>query len=34
MQSGGSTEGWGITNRGPVGVGVVSGDMGIDSAGA
>jgi hypothetical protein len=34
MRSGGSTEGRGITNGGPVGVGFVSGEIGVDSAGA
>jgi hypothetical protein len=33
MHSGGSAKGRGITNRGPVGVGFVSGEMGVDSAG-
>jgi hypothetical protein len=33
MRSGGSVEGRGIINGGPVGVGFVSGDMGVDSAG-
>jgi hypothetical protein len=34
MRSGGSAEGQGITNRGPVGVGFFSGEMGVESAGA
>jgi hypothetical protein len=34
MHSGGSAEGRGITNEGPVGVGFVSGVMGGDSTGA
>jgi hypothetical protein len=33
MQSGGSVEGRGITNGDPVGVGFVSGEIGVDSAG-
>jgi hypothetical protein len=33
MRSGGLTEGQGITSRGPVDVGFVSGEMGVDSAG-
>jgi hypothetical protein len=33
MRSGGSAEGKGITNGGFVGVGFVSGEMGLDSAG-
>jgi hypothetical protein len=33
MHSGGSVEGWGITNGGPVGVGFVSGEIGVDSTG-
>jgi hypothetical protein len=32
MRNGGSTEGRGITNGGPVGVGFVSGEIGVDSA--
>jgi hypothetical protein len=32
MRNGGSAEGRGITNGGPVGVGFVSGDVGVDSA--
>jgi hypothetical protein len=34
MHSGGLEEGRGITNGGPVGVGFVSEEMGLDSAGA
>jgi hypothetical protein len=34
MQRGGSTEGRGITNGGPIGVGFVSGGMGGDSVDA
>jgi hypothetical protein len=34
MCSGGSAEGRGITNGGLVGVGFVSGEMGVDSVGA
>jgi hypothetical protein len=34
MQRGGWAEGRGITNGGPVGVGFVSGGMGVDSVGA
>jgi hypothetical protein len=33
MHNGDSTEGRGITNGGPVGVGFVSGEIGVDSAG-
>jgi hypothetical protein len=33
MRSGGLAEGRGITNGGPVDVGFVSGEMGVDSAG-
>jgi hypothetical protein len=33
MCNGGSAEGRGITNGGPVGVGFVSGEIGVDSAG-
>jgi hypothetical protein len=33
MRSVGSVGGRGITNGGPVGVGFVSGEMGVDSAG-
>jgi hypothetical protein len=33
MCNGVSAEGQGITNGGPVGVGFVSGEMGVDSAG-
>jgi hypothetical protein len=33
MHSGGSTEGRGITNKGPIGVGFVSGGMDGDSVG-
>jgi hypothetical protein len=33
MRSGGSEKGRGITNRGPVGVGFVSGEIGVDSVG-
>jgi hypothetical protein len=32
MRSGGSAEGRWITNGGPVGVGFVYGEMGVDSA--
>jgi hypothetical protein len=32
MHNGGSTEGRGITNGGPVGVGFVSGEIGVNSA--
>jgi hypothetical protein len=32
MHSGGSAEGRGITNGGPVGVGFASVDVGVDSA--
>jgi hypothetical protein len=32
MRSGGSAEGRGIINEGPVGVGLVSEEMGLDSA--
>jgi hypothetical protein len=32
MHNGGSTEGCGITNGGPVGVGFVYEDVGVDSA--
>jgi hypothetical protein len=32
MRNGGSAEGRGITNGGPVGVGFVSEDVGVDSA--
>jgi hypothetical protein len=31
MHSGGSAEGRGITNEGPIGVGLVSEEMGVDS---
>jgi hypothetical protein len=31
MRNGGSTDGRGITNGGPVGVGFVSADVGVDS---
>jgi hypothetical protein len=31
MRSGGLVEGRGITNGGPVGVGFVSGEIGVDS---
>jgi hypothetical protein len=33
MHSSGSAEGRGITNEGPVGVGFVSGEIGVDSVG-
>jgi hypothetical protein len=33
MRSGGSAEGRGITNGGPIGVGFVFGEIGVDSAG-
>jgi hypothetical protein len=33
MRSGGSVEGQGITNGGPVGVGFVSREIGVDSTG-
>jgi hypothetical protein len=33
MHNGGSTEGRGITNRDPIGVGFFSGEIGVDSAG-
>jgi hypothetical protein len=33
MRNGGSADGRGITNGGPVGVGFVSGDVGVDSVG-
>jgi hypothetical protein len=33
MHSGGSVEGRGITNGGPIGVGFVSGEMEVESAG-
>jgi hypothetical protein len=32
MRNGGSEEGRGITNRGPIGVGFVSREIGVDSA--
>jgi hypothetical protein len=33
MHNGGLTGGRGITNRGAIGVGFVSGEIGVDSAG-